>query len=152
TRIWRRMKHMSFRIGRPQEGGSAGRQLVEDDSQRINIAPCISRSSETMLGRHVLGRAGDDARVLWRRGIDELGDPEIEQLDDRAPLPLGQVDILGLEIPMDDPLLVGGCERSADLNTNRYELAEANRSALVQARTQATSFEQLHHQVLATVG
>jgi hypothetical protein len=75
------------------------------------------------LGRKVVGRA-HDARLGrgalgLRLGADEAGDAEIHHLDHAAaPAAGGQHDVVGLDVEVDDALVVGGAEGLARLAQN----------------------------------
>ena len=74
-----------------------------------------------LLGRHVIGRAHDDARAGLVRGhsvgVDhQLGEAEIQHLDEgRVVAVRHEEDVLGLEISVDDAMGVAGRERVGDL-------------------------------------
>jgi hypothetical protein len=60
----------------------------------------VGRAHDALLGRGALGR---------RLGADEAGDAEIHHLDHAAaPAAGGQHDVVGLDVEMDDALVVGG--------------------------------------------
>jgi hypothetical protein len=114
------------------EEALAREHLEEHDAESPDVGPPVDREPLRLLGRHVGGGAEDHPvhrgahgqrrrlgevrdRARARRGsggIHGLGKPEVEDLD----LPLdGRLDVLGLEVAMDDPLLVGLLQRLGDL-------------------------------------
>ena len=97
-----------------------GQQLVEDHSQRIDVGPRVDVHQRRvgLLGRHVRGSADDRPGVgqaqvgepLFRR----LGDPEVDHLGRGPAVYLGDHHVAGLEVAVDDPLLVSVLHRLAD--------------------------------------
>ena len=89
-----------------------------------------------LLGRHVEGSADDRARLGARRhraaaralpvDLLELRDPEIEHLGDLVVVVrrADEEDVLGLQIAVDDPLLVRAPRARADLAEDARRVAE----------------------------
>ena len=81
--------------------------LVEDAAQRIDVGTRIDRASFDLLGRHVLGRADDLARTRdlgLRRARRVLRETEVDDLRRLTGLRIvGEDDVRGLEIAVDDP-------------------------------------------------
>ena len=112
-----------------------------------------------LLGRHVADRPHDGAgfghgseveglapaRFGGRRGLGlpYLGQSEVQHLD---PALVGEEDVLGLEVAVDDPFLVRGREGVADLEPVVHGLARRRRTR-DQPRAQGLAFEQLHGRV-----
>jgi hypothetical protein len=112
-------------VGVPAESHLSREQLVEDCAERKDVRSMVDGKPLDLLRRHVargphddtgLGvlRAGRGAglRIGARRLLDPLGQPEIQDLD--APV-LRDDEVLGLEVPMDDPSVVRGREATRDL-------------------------------------
>jgi hypothetical protein len=99
-----------------------GEELVDDEAQRIDVAPRIDRPRHGLLGRHVLRRPHHhpDSRVAALpvpRGY--FRHPEVQHLDEiRLARELEQHDVLGLEVPVDDPLRVRRRQRLGHLKGN----------------------------------
>jgi hypothetical protein len=75
-----------------------------------------------------------------RRRVHRLGEAEIEDLD----LALGrELDVPGLEVPVDDSLLVSGLERLGDLAGDGEDLFEREGAAL-QPLGEILSLDELH--------
>ena len=102
----------------------AREQLVEDRPEREDVRAVIDRESLHLFGRHVArgphDRAGlRVARARWRArllagsdGLDSLRQAEVEDLQVAVP---GDEEVLGLQVPMDDALLVGSREALGNL-------------------------------------
>ena len=88
------------------------------------------------LGRDVGERAGNVAERRQRVELGHLGEPEVEQANvDRAPLAalrLGEQDVRGLDVAMDDAAPVGVCERLGDLR------GDLDRGSVVQLARRAS--------------
>ena len=86
------------------ERARPGEHLVEDDSERKEIAPRVRRVAEDLLGRHVRGRA-EGAGLVGRRSASRafrvsLGDAEVDELDLAAER---HEHVARLHVAMDDP-------------------------------------------------
>ena len=79
------------------ERDAAREQLVEDDADRVEVAARVERLAPALLGRHVLGRADDEARAsssgradvarlagAYARELGDLRDAEVAHLHDVA--------------------------------------------------------------------
>ena len=107
------------------EGLLPREQLVEDGAEREEVAPGVDATSPELLGRHVPHRPQDGSRLGGaRRRLDprpraagrfplHLREPEVEDLE--APV-LRDEEVVRLQVPMDDPFLVGGREAVRDLD------------------------------------
>ena len=145
---WRRRGRKSLPVGLPlqdprdrvgnglaAEGLPARDHLVKDAAQRPDVGPLVHRLAPGLLGAHVGGGAQDHAvacsaagegrregQALRNRFLSEgLREAEIQELD----LVLcGNLDVGGLEIPVDDSLLVGRLQRLGDLAGDVERLAD----------------------------
>ena len=94
------------------EGWPAGDHLEHDATERVDVRAVVDRVQPTgLLGRHVKGRSKHAAGLgVPHGGVQELRDPEVEDLDDRAPLVLRerQEDVVGFKVAVNDALVVGG--------------------------------------------
>ena len=136
------------------DGRRAGERLrsdghfVDHRPEREEIAAVIDRVAEQPFRRHVVGRPEDAAgrgeaaaRFLIEVGDRRLfGESEVEQLHDAA---LGDEDIGGLHVTMNDTLLVRRVERIGDLdgNVNHFEGAQPSAG---HAHFQRLTTEQFH--------
>ncbi len=136
----------------------AGQHLVQHHAQRVDVGAVVDLAgAPALLRRHVDRRPHQraDARLHRLRqiaGVHDLRDAEVEQLDVRPPRRRRQqLDVVRLEIAVNDPLVVGGAERAADLIGDLGDLGRrdgAARDALVHR----LAAEELHDEVGLPVG
>jgi len=109
-------------VGQRAVGGMRQRarhQLEEHDAERVDVAAHVDRvgGAAQLLGRRVSERADEPARPRDRRGggagVDALGQPEVE--DARLARRI-DADVPGLQVAVDDAVLVGVVHRAADLD------------------------------------
>lgn len=146
------------------EGMSAGGELVEDEAEGEDVGLDAGLAGNELLGGHVgdsaatrgvggawngLGRT-DFAFVDGAAGI-ELGligaeaasKAEVEDLDEAA---VGEHDVGGLEVAMEDSEQVGGGEAVGDLNAGGEDQLEAG-GALVDEFVEGLAGDVLHDDV-----
>jgi hypothetical protein len=104
-----------------------------------------------LLGAHVRGRADDQAgaRLVRLRSAvaGELGDAEVEHLDEVLVVAADdEIDVLGLEVAVDDALLVRRRQRRAALGHDGQRVLERQPGA-TDARRQRLAVEELHDEV-----
>ena len=85
-------------------------------------------------------------------GCMQLGDAEVEQLDHPLVADVGDEDVAGLEIAVDDAHVVRRLQRRADRLEDLQHLGGREAAALVQDRPQVDPLEQLHHVERPAVG
>ena len=112
-----------------------------------------------LLGRHVEGRPEERPRLGARRDAGRAGrrldlrDAEVEHLGDVVVV-VGlahEEDVLGLEIAVDDALLVRAIERAAHLVDDPDRLLESEAVGVVQALVERLADQHLHDDVGAAV-
>ena len=138
------------------EGQPAREELVEDDADRVEIAARVERIAARLLGAHVLGRAAHDAGArdarLLRLGA-HLGQAEVDDLDEVAARPHRlEDDVLGLEIAVDDVLVVRLGERRERLPEHVDDAPEGQRPVLVGDAREVAPAQELHDEVELAVG
>ena len=116
--------------------------LVEQRAEAEEIGAMIGGPAAHLLRRHVAHRAEDDAGAgLRRRGsrrladadslrVDQLGQAEVEDLDAAV---IGEEDVVGLEVAVNDPLVVRRGEPVRDLSRVIDRLARRQRRAIHRA-------------------
>src|SRR6266508_3892703 len=134
--------------------------LVEDRAQRKLVGTEIDRLPARLLGRHVAdgphhgpglcllldGRR--QAGSLLLRRDEELGQTEIENLDETV---LGDHDVFGLQVPVDDPRRIRLSEALSDLHADVEQSLGRERSASSQL-SQARAVYEFHGDVEGRVG
>ncbi len=137
------------------EGRVPDQHLVEQDAERVEIAAGVERSALRLLGGHVAGGAEDRAGLRLER-VDrsllalDLGDPEIQDLADLgfvAAGAAGEKEVIGLEIAVNDALLVGLFEREQGLARDAHGLGDLDARGPLQAGAEGLALEHLHRQV-----
>src|SRR5947209_5165979 len=94
------------------ERRSSGNQVIQDDSQGVEIAAFGGLFALRLLRRKVLGRADDPTRARQVPGRENFGNAEIRELDDagRIAQQVGRFDVT-----MNDAMIVGMLERGTNL-------------------------------------
>ena len=123
------------------ERDDAGEELVEDDAGRVEIGALVDRGSPRLLGREILSRPDDRARLGHLAGPGP-GDAEVGHLD--APLAVDE-DVVGLDVAVDDPVLVGVPEGGEDLAGVRDRDGNGARAARHDQLLERAALDVLHH-------
>ncbi len=99
----------------------AAQRLVRHDAERVDVARGGDVLAGALLGRHVDRRAAGDTVLGEARARAEPGDSPVDDAKRKAGVELGEQDVIGLEIAMDDAADVNGRE---DIGDRRHQLAE----------------------------
>ena len=128
------------------------RHLVEHDPQREHVRSRIDRLALGLLGGHVADRPDQcvggrhlrrrDRRRVGSRFMPQLGDPEVENLQAAAG---ANHDVAGLEIAMDDALLMRRRHRVGQRDRPSEELGPWH-AAFRDHLSQRCPFDDLHRQ------
>jgi hypothetical protein len=148
------LKHGGQRVrrGAAPERAPSREHLEEHGAQREEVGASIRGLAPHLLRRHVPHRAqqhagrgvcGQRLHPGRRFRCDRPRQAEVQQLDVAV---ARHEDVVGLEVAMNDATRVGGGEAARDLGPIRGRLGHGQR-ALVQARAQGGSFEELRHDV-----
>ena len=98
-----------FRLGLAAEGAAAHQQLIKDRAEAVDVAAAVHAMPFTprLFGTHVVGRP-DMARTTTTRIVVLERQAEIDEV--RLAFGVDQ-DVARLDVPVDQPLLVGVVER-----------------------------------------
>ena len=99
----------------------AREHLVEDGAEREDVGPRIHRPPFRLLGRHVGGRAHDNARLGRDRGDRGFGRRQLDQFRETEVEHLGAAvarddDVGRLDVAMDDAVRVRDGKGRCDLD------------------------------------
>lgn len=133
--------------GRPFEGRPAGQHFIKDRPERIEVRPGVHLlgGGEGLFGGHVAGRADHGAAGGRRAAFGErLGQAEVQKA--HAP-PAVEKNVGGLDVPVDDPPLVGELERAGDGPRDPQRRGRVQAAALGQEVLQAAPLDVLHDDV-----
>ena len=140
---------------------AARQHFIQHTTERENIAALIGGVSPRLLGRHVAGRAENDARIgsertkcrrirvrRRRRLFHSLGQAEIENFDlsFRSDLDVGR-----LQIAMNDAFFVCSFQCISNLMSNPESFFRRNRPTLDPLRQRVT-LDKLHYKEMRAVG
>ena len=138
----------------------AGEHAIHHHAERVDVDAVIDRLSGGLLGRHIFRGPRGPLREpsLGRRGVaqvervaQDLGDAEVEQLDggEAGAAGLGDEEhVAGLDVAVNDAVLVRAGEGLADLGDDRHHLLPGDRAGLaVDPLAEGLALEQLHDEV-----
>ena len=132
---------------RVHERRAARQHLVEHDAERVKVTGGAGRIPHHLLGAEILRSPADHPGLgdCLPPGIaHELGDPEIEDLGELlAPL-LDEEDVVRLDVPMEDPLLMRLFQRFETLEKDADCPCDGHRSVLPERAGKGTAVEELH--------
>ncbi len=134
----------------PLERASAGDELIEDDAEREDVAPCVDDLAEDLLRRHVRGGSEGgrfvDARqrLVGARQALALRDPKVGDLH---VAPLRDHDVRGLDVAMNDAARVGVREAGRDVGAEGRDDLRRETVRLRGDRREAPPVDVLEHEV-----
>ena len=101
----------------PFEREFAGEEFVKHHAEREDVRTVVGVGALDLLGGHIPRRANGAPLLCEARPgrRPQLGEPEVHDLRDTV---LADHDVLRLDVPVDDPLLVGGGEPVGDLDAD----------------------------------
>jgi hypothetical protein len=129
-------------LGLAVERNAAGQQLVRDDAEGVQVRPRVGRLTLQLLRRQVLHGSRDRAGLRRSAVCVRAREPEVGYL--RDPL-RGEHDVLGLHVPVHDPLAMRVVERGQDLQHDFGGRARGEQALRVQHVAQALAAHVLHH-------
>ena len=113
-----------------------GHQLVEHHAEAVDVGPGVDVEPARLgLLRAHVGRGADGDAELGREGrvgqppLDRLGDAEVDDGGDRLPVGHPDQDVAGLEVAVDDALLVRVLDAAADAEEELEPAAEVEAGA-----------------------
>jgi hypothetical protein len=139
----------------PFQRRRAGEQLIEKHARRVDIASCIDVEivELRLLGRHVQGRAHHGPmrcmqgffRESARGGVHRFSQAEVDDLRHGLVVVRRHQDVRGLQIAVDDPLLVSVLHGLADLHEEAQSLRHT-RPRRVAVFGDRYALDVLHHE------
>ena len=123
------------------EGTAAGVELVEHEAERVDVAADADLAALQLLRRHVAGRPR--THVLFAERFGEAGQAEVG--DAHVALAV-EHQVRGLEVPVEDTLLVRGGEPRAELPRDVERLVGRQPADAPQERREVLAVHQLHGQ------
>jgi hypothetical protein len=110
---------------RSLESAGASQHLVENRSESKDVGAMVDRLPSYLFGSHVASGAQHDAglgcgcdsgtgRVDLVLRLCQFGETEIQNLD---PAVLGDEEVFGFQVAVNDAFFVGGCDAMGDLNS-----------------------------------
>ena len=137
----------------PVEGPLPGQHLVEHAAEGEDVGAPVCRLPASLLRREIAHGAEDGARggaLILLQGAGHVVTPGLGELDlgeaevqDLHPAVLGHEEVVRLEVPVDDPLLVGSAEALGHLHSDVHGLPHGQ-GAIPEPVPQRSTLEVLH--------
>ena len=125
-----------------------GQELVEDAAERVDVRLLVDRLAARLLGRDVVAGSHDRAGDRHPVDVERMGDAEVGYL--RAAVGVDQ-DVLGLDVAVDEPVLVRKREPAGDLERELDRLAWVKGTFLVEELLQVHPVDVFEDDELPTV-
>ncbi len=137
------------RVGVASERREPGQEFAQQQPELVDIGPRRDRSPTDLLGARIVGCEHPGAgRRVPGVALDQLGDPEIEELHATSVV---DQDVRRLDVAVHHQLLVGRVHRARDLQEEIEPIRHAELRG-VGALRDRHAVHQFHHQVRPTVG
>ena len=133
--------------GRGAEGLAAGQKLVAEGARGKEVGAVVDLVTPHLLRRHVVGGAEHGAGLRDVRG-GHVGEAEVEDLHRARG---GDVDVAGLDVAVDDLLVVGVGQAFGDLRQHPEPVFEGQALAAGDPGLQVFALDVLHHHVGAPI-
>ena len=133
----------------PIEGLPTGQHLEQHQAERVDVRTCVDRAAGDLLRRHV-ARGSDAASFDREPGRCIVGHPrdaEIEHLDVQPRQITPHADVLGLDVAMNNALVVCVRERLGDLERDGEGFVVGKRTVAVEQRGQIVAFDELEDEI-----
>ena len=149
-------EHLMHELGAVEggEGRGAGEQLEEDDAGGVDVDADVDGLADQLFGRHV-PQGAEQLALEGEVGAGvagQLGEAEVEDLDEVEAAAVDAEAIGGLEIAVDDAAVVGGLQGVADLEEDRLH-ARPGEAVLAGAdRRERLAAQEVHRVVGPAVG
>ena len=123
---------------------TAREHLVERDAESEDVGAMI-RIAGMLLRRHVVRRAHGDIGHGESAGVVLLWRPREPKVGELYTAVAREKDVLGLDIAMDDPLLVRGLQGFADL-PDQFQCLVGVQAGLFHDAAEVGAIDELHHE------
>jgi hypothetical protein len=123
------------------EGDPPGEQIVEEDSQRVDVGARVRLQAANLLGRHVLKRSHHVAESREAVRAEGAGDAKIHHLHHVG---VGEHDVGALEVAVDDAPLVGVADALERLEEERKRTQGGQAAGFPQHRGEGLALDVLH--------
>ena len=127
------------------EGQAAGDHLVHHHTQGIQVGAVVHITAPGLLGRHIMDRTDGLTLAVGVFPGGKMGDAEIGHLYGAVPQ---QHDVLGLDIPVDDVMVVGMLQSACDLSGKNSHFLGRQAAPAAEVFLQGDAVDQLHDDVI----